>query len=366
MVYYISCTVLLIVIFAIILFMYGSGRRIDDDNFQLRRRSFIAFYILLAVHVCSSYDIISAQGTEVLATFPICTLCLAFATFVMLSSAYFGLKHHQSISLWLILVQFPAIMLVIHIATRMAGRYVRVHSVDDIFYNRSEAMSIIFGGRLIFLVAVVLFFLLMVCMLVEAYRYYLRQQSLHFRESLHRKSLRRDEIVNILIYAALIIVMMVTYMIPNPWPHIFINLLMTCMIVRTLYVYNKFKHYSQTELKKEITYANIAKRISQLIGQERNNPIYQSNSNLDDVADALGVDRQDFSSYLYEELDTSFSGWVSERKIEHIASELVRTNRRIGELSSVCGYANSASLSRAFKAKYGTSPSEYREAHKVQ
>jgi AraC-like DNA-binding protein len=337
----------------------------DDENFQLRRRSFISFYVLLAVHVCSSYDIITHKGAEVLATFPICTLCVAFTTFMMLSSAYFGRKHHHSFSLWFVLMQYPAIMLVIHIITRLSGRYIRIHSMDDIFYDRQGAMHIIFVGRLAFLAVVVVCFIFMIVLLIDAYGYYKKQQRIgNVTESTRLRFMRRDEILNIIIYAVLLIAMMLTYLIPQVLPHIIVNVLMTVMIGRTLYVYNNFLRYSETETRKAAIYAYITKKIAFLADQERSNPIYQNNPTMDEVADALNVDHQDFKDYLYEELQTNFSGWLSEQKMQHITSQLVRTDRRIGELAKVCGYINATSLSRAFKTKYGQSPSEYREANK--
>lgn len=345
--------------------MYGRARQMNDENFQLRRRSFISFYILLAIHIGSSYDIITDQGAEVLATFPICTLCVAFTTFMMMASAYFGRKHHHSFSLWFVLMQYPAIMLVIHIITRLSGRYVRIHSMNDIFYDRQGATHVIFVGRLAFLAVVVVCFLFMIVLLVDAYEYYQRQQRvLKVLESVKRKVMRRDEILNIIIYAVLLIVMMITYLIPHIWPHIIINVLMTCMIGRTLYVYNNFLRYSKIQTRKDSVFAHITSRIMVLADQERSNPIYQSSPTLEEVADALKVDRQDFSDYIHEELDTNFSGWVSDQKMQHIVSQLIRTDRKISELAVVCGYNNATSLSRAFKAKYGKSPSEYREANK--
>ncbi len=361
-VFYITNTVLLLTIFAMLIFMYGRARLMNDDSFQLRRRSFIAFYFLLAVHVGSSYDIITPQGAEVLATFPICTLCAVFTTFMMFSSAYFGRNHHHSFSLWFVLMQYPAIMLVIHFVTRLSGRYVRIHSMSDILFSRHGEMHVIFVGRLAFMAVVIVCFLFMICMLIDAYAYYRRQ---NYEENARRKYMRRDEIMDIAIYAALLICMMISFLIPQILPHIIANILMTAMIGRTLYVYNNFLLYSETATRKIAIFAHIAKQICWLADKECNNPVYQSTPTLDEVADALQVDRHDFSDYLYEALHTNFSGWVSEQKLQHATSQLTLTARKISELAVVCGYANATSLSRAFKAKYGKSPSEYREENKM-
>ena len=364
--FYTTNILLLSVISAILIFMYGRARMMDDESFQLRRHSFIAFYLLLGIHIFSSFDIITNSNTEVLATFPICTLCIAFTTFMMLSSAYFGRKHHHSFSLWLILMQYPAIMLVIHVITRLSGKYVRIHSMNEILCNRYGEMHVIFLGRLVFLAIVVICFLFMIFMLIDAYEYYLRQQrELNIQETVQRKFMRRDEILDIAIYAVLLIVMMASYLIPQILLHIITNIMMTAMVGRTLYVYNNILRYSENTTRKIAVFAYITKRIDVLIDQERHNPIYKSKSTLDDVADAINVDRQDFSDYLYEELHTNFSGWISEQKLMHVTKQLILTDRKISELAIVCGYTNATSLSRAFKAKYGIPPSDYREGHKI-
>ena len=342
--------------------MYGRARFMNDELFQLRRHSFIAFYLLLAIHVCTSFDIgINENGTtEVLATLPICTLCFAFTTFIMLSSAYFGRKHHHNFFIWFFLLQYPAIMLIIHLFTRYSDKYVRVFSIDDLLFYEGGEMHLIVEGRLTLLAVVIVCFFFMLGMLVDSYNYYLRKKK-DLVLTNKTKIMRRDEITDIALYAALFIGMLVTFVLPVLLPHIIFNILMTAMITRTYYVYSNFMHYSEHHSRKILMFADIDKEISFFIDRERNNPLYQSKSNIEDIASLFNVDVEDFRDYLNEKVNTNFYTWMSELRMMHFCNELTYTNRKISELSVACGYNNASSLSRAFKIKYGMTPSEWRD-----
>ena len=332
----------------------------NDESFQLRRHSFIAFYLLLGIHISTSFDIVSYTGIEVIATLPICTLYAAFTTFMMLSSAYFGRKYHRNFFIWFVLLQYPAILFLLHLFMRLNGRYTRIYTMNDVLFNNHGELHIIFMGRLAWLALTVVCFLFMICMLIDAYVYYLRHQA-GLASEVKRKVMRRDEIVDIAIYAVLLIAMMTAFMIPSLVPHVITNVLMTAMVGRTYYVYSNFLHYSEHLSRKQATFLFISKQIDAMVERERNNPLYHSNSKLEDVADAMNVDREDFSDYLYQELHTTFSAWMSEKKIQHFTQQLVLTDRKICDLALACGYINVTSLNRAFKTTHGVTPSEYRE-----
>ena len=359
--FYVTNDILLLSIIIILIFMYRKAKDLNDEPFQFRRRSFIVFYSLLFVYVCTSFDISTAKGVEVLGTLPICTLSIVFTAFMMLASAYFGRNHYQNYFLWFVLLQFPVLMLVIHFITRYAGKYVRIYSMTDLLSSRSAEMRIIFMGRVFFLGMVILCFILMTCMLIDAYRYYLKQLNEH-KEDRRREIMRHDEILNVVIYSGLMFVMMITYFVPLYTFHIVTNILMTCMLGRTYYVYSNFLRYTEDTSLKLTIFHRISHKIETLSEQECDNPIYHSNPTLEDVAEGLEVDRQDFSEYLSEGLNISFSAWLSDRKISHFAHQLVLTNRKISELALACGYANVTSLNRAFKTRYNMTPSEYRSS----
>jgi AraC-like DNA-binding protein len=360
--FYISNILLLLVISVISIFMFHRARKLNDEPFQLRRRSFLAFYLLLALHVATSFDIVTSSGTEVFATLPICTQYFVFTTFTMVSSAYFGRSHHRKFFVWFNLLQYPCIMLVIHLFMRLTERYQRVYSMNDIIFCRRGELHVIFLGRLAFLAVIVVCFFFMMYMLIDAYGYYCRQQKGKFTDE-KRISMRHNEILNIGIYTVLLTYMLSTFLMPFLVLHVISNILMIMMICRTYYVYTNFMRYSEEYSYREEAFDLVARQIATLSEQERGNPIYRSNSSLEEVADALCVDRKDFSDYLYERLNTTFSTWMSEKKIMHFTSQLVLTDRKINELAVACGYANVTSLNRAFKSNFGVTPSEYRDQH---
>jgi AraC-like DNA-binding protein len=237
-----------------------------------------------------------------------------------------------------------------------------MYSMDDVMFKGGE-MHLILQGRITFLLVVGISFFFMLGMLLDAYRYYCRKMEGLILDG-KMKIMRRDEILDIAIYALLFIGILISFLQPWMFVHVVFNVLMTAMIARTYYVYSNFMHYSEHSSKKLLIFMDIDKKIKSVIEKERNNPLYMSNSTLDDVAGFLNIDRNDLSDYLYEKLDTNFSTWMSDVKITHFCNQLMLTNRKISELSVACGYNNASSLSRAFKAKYKMTPSEWREIEK--
>lgn len=357
--FYTCNAALMAVLAAAIWFMFGQARHLHDESFQLRRKSFAAFFITLLLYVASTFTIYSHGRVEVLSTPAVGMHYTAMVTFTMVSCALFGRNYYRSVLTWAFFMQYPVVLLVLHTITRSTGHYVKLHSASELLHYEGNDLGL-FWGRVIWLALLTFCFLFLLCLLIEAYIYYHRHSRAANMPASRLKWQNKD-VRDVPCYLILLVGMMGALFGNSLWPYIATHLLMTAMVVRTFMVYNRYMHYIEQLARQREAFVHIPAKLKELAEQERNNPLYKSNATLDEIADALGVSRKDFSNYLYEELGTTFSSWTSEQKLAHFTTQLLRTDRKISELAMACGYASITALNRAFKARYGMSPSDYRD-----
>jgi AraC-like DNA-binding protein len=85
--------------------------------------------------------------------------------------------------------------------------------------------------------------------------------------------------------------------------------------------------------------------------------------NVDYVADLLGLSRQSLQRRLKAH-GTTLSKELNKLKQQRAITELTKSSRSIGEISSSLGFVSAASFTRAFKSWTGQSQSEYIKLHK--
>ena len=337
--------------------MYGKAQRLNFPHFQLRRRFFISVYIMFAIYIISTFSICSKEGIEVFATEPIGFHYITFIMFTLFSSAYFGRNYHKNLVIWLFLLQYPVVLLLVHAFVLISGYYSKIYTLSSIFQN-DRILFAVFIARLVWIGIIISGYMLMIGIIIDSY--------FHFRKSLTQLttekvlSMRRDEIIDIAIYLILFVWMMVNNFLPSLLPRILTNILMTMMIVRTYMIYSKFIHYSQELSKMNII---IPERIEKLMGQYIENPFYTSNPTLEAISEALDVEKEELRDYIYSELGTTLSAWTSEKRILYISQQLLKTDRMVSELALSCGYSNPSALNRAFKQRFGVTPSKFRASH---
>lgn len=338
--------------------MYVKAQRLDFPHFQLRRRFFILVYIMFAIYILSTFSICSEEGIEVFATEPIGFLYITFIMFTLFASAYFGRNYHKNLVIWLFLLQYPVVLLLVHAFVAISGYYPKIYSLSNIFQN-DRLLFAVFIARLVWIGIIISGYMLMTGIIIDSY--------FHFRKNLIQLttenvlSMRRDEIIDIAIYLILFVWMMVNNFVSSLLPRILTNIIMTIMIARTYIIYRNFIYYS-LELSKMNTI--IHGRLEKLMEQHANNPFYISNPTLEVVSEALNVDKDELRDYIYSELGTTLSAWASEKRILYISQQLIKTNRMVSELALSCGYSNPPALNRAFKQRFGVTPSEFRAKNK--
>lgn len=356
--FYTSTAILLVTLAIAMWYIYGHGKRLNDEAFQLRRKSFTAFFIALQLYVASTLIIYSHGKVEVLNTLTVCMHYSTMLVFTMMSCALLGRNYHRNVLLWAFFMQYPVEMLVLHIIMRTKAYYVKIYSLDALLSYNGDNLGL-FWGRAIWLAILTFCFLFLMCMIIEAYIYY-RKHPASASVPASRLNWRSKDVRGLPFYFITLLGMTGSLLASSLWPYVVTALLMTVMVAHTIMVYMRYMHYIEQLTSRHDAFLLIPALLKELAEQERNNPLYKSNATLDEIAAALGVDRKDFSDYIYEELGTTFPSWTSEQKLDHFTQQLLRTDRKISELAMACGYASITALNRAFKARYGMSPSDYR------
>ena len=85
---------------------------------------------------------------------------------------------------------------------------------------------------------------------------------------------------------------------------------------------------------------------------------------LDQVSRHVGLSPNYFSALFAEKMHTNFKRYLTELRLNYAAKMLVISKISTAEICYASGFNDFSNFSRAFKKKFGHSPSEYRIAHK--
>lgn len=85
----------------------------------------------------------------------------------------------------------------------------------------------------------------------------------------------------------------------------------------------------------------------------------RSNLTIAEISHSVGLNRTYFSQLMTELLGRSPQTYLKELRLEKAADLLLTTDLSVAEIALQVGYTSSQSLSRAFKAHFGCTPSHY-------
>jgi len=86
-----------------------------------------------------------------------------------------------------------------------------------------------------------------------------------------------------------------------------------------------------------------------------------SSLSLGEMAQLCGMSESTFKRRFKETFDESPIKFINQKKLEKAAFLLGSPSQRVSDIAYDCGFTNISSFNRAFKTKYGKSPSEYRD-----
>ena len=87
------------------------------------------------------------------------------------------------------------------------------------------------------------------------------------------------------------------------------------------------------------------------------------NINLKYLADRFNITPAYLSSKFKAYWNMSIIEYIANTRIEKAKGLLAKTNHSLEEISTACGYTNTVTFSRQFKAYTGTSPGKFRQSH---
>ena len=148
--------------------MQGHKLAMADDDFRLRRLLTIGFLIVLAAHSLSSAFILRDKALEVYATQPLTLLYVAFALLIMWGSVCFGRRHHERLSEWMLLLQFPAVLLVVNALMLVSDYYRPLMNSQDLLNYHADA-PVVFVGRVLFMSMIAVSWIVSAGILAEAW-----------------------------------------------------------------------------------------------------------------------------------------------------------------------------------------------------
>lgn len=218
--------------------------------------------------------------------------------------------------------------------------------------------KVIFLGRIVWLLIILIVYISLFMVMLNSYlqarkRRKKREYSL---DTVQNSSEHR----NILYYIIVMVFTMLSCLCNSIGFHTLCHIAMTLLLLRSVVVYAQFVKYTRMKLDGSFVKAVIESELKRIENMEHDNPIYAPNSTLDDVSDVLGVSREELSAYIYEEMSMGFSAWISEMRLIRCAHLLKNTQRMISDIAFSTGYCNAPSLTRAFKTRFGKTPSEFR------
>ncbi len=357
-VFYISCSLLLLLALCMLFYMIFASRKMKNKRFQLRRKSFIAFFALLAVTVTANTHIVHDGQPEILCTNAMCWEYITFVTFILLSIAHFGSDYYKNPYSWFMLLQYAVICVVGNVVSLTLDLYKPLYHYSDICHTESF-IGAFFVVREILTIIIVTCYIFMIYMLINSYLKCFRKKK---EVSTEVRKRMNDEAVSIFSYTGIMTFSMSAHFIESIWPHLVANILMLVAVSRTYFIYDRYRKACLQKSSEKSPAQIIAENLEILLLREENNPIFRPKANISDIANALKVSNENFSNYLYKNLGMSFSAWVSEKKLLKCARLLRTTDMTITEVALASGYKDIQSMSKAFKLRFDESPRDFRKS----
>ncbi|HEX2606416.1 MAG TPA: AraC family transcriptional regulator [Flavisolibacter sp.] len=109
------------------------------------------------------------------------------------------------------------------------------------------------------------------------------------------------------------------------------------------------KHSTQQELLRRLSYA-----------KEKIDAEFSSDLNLDDLAKEAMLSMPHLFSCFKKVYGTSPYQYLTGKRLEQAALLLSQENMQLSAIAESCGYADGASFSKAFRKKFGVTPTAYR------
>lgn len=354
--FYITNTLLLLTLIGAAMYISIVGRKVNDEKLHFSRRSYIAFYIALAVTVATTYDIRVRGGVEIVPTLQICMIYVSYVFLTMTATAYFGKKYYRNTFIWFSLLEFALLALIYNIIWRICGFYRHIMADDRPLNKVIHDLSML---RLSALILVLICCGFCTAVNIHSWRHYRRYNG-EIRHSQDRRHLERSQSF-IWRFIAVLHLYLFSYILPFLSLRILVNLLIAALAAESIYLYIKRLERIRHKGDMARRYWVIEQAITRMMDGQSDSPLLRSNTTLDEIADRLAVNRDDLSQYINERLGMNFNTWMRDVKVSLCARLLRTTDKNLTEIALEAGYNNVQAMHRAFRSRFGVTPSLYRK-----
>ena len=117
--------------------------------------------------------------------------------------------------------------------------------------------------------------------------------------------------------------------------------------------------YSNSETKKTNDNKNTIQKILDIINEK------EGLTSLDEISSILHMDKYYLCHLFKQKTGTTLSSYISDKIFEKSCKLLENTTYSVEQISFLCGFSASASLTRFFKTKCGLTPSKYRKEREL-
>jgi AraC-like DNA-binding protein/quercetin dioxygenase-like cupin family protein len=122
---------------------------------------------------------------------------------------------------------------------------------------------------------------------------------------------------------------------------------------------NKYRNKKvSTEIIKSIKGLN---RLSSITSYLEEN--YDKDISLEQLAKTFGYSVEHLSRMFVKYAKVNFKSYLQNIRLEYARKELLKEEKKIGEIAVNVGFADSRAMAKAFKKQYGILPKEYRSLH---
>lgn len=354
----IACTSTLIIL------TYLTGRRIADKAFRLERKAFVTFLIvsLLSDITSITYGKYLSGRIEILSAYSTIWYYILFETFFFSTTAFYHAYYVRN-NRYFHRLNYPIVLAIIpYIINAIHYNFKHYYNISDILIecNKNSNTFCIRFYMIFILISGIIYMLIL---LSKSYHKYLKIIR-HLSPKVNNIRTGRLNMI-LLIWKLVMILLFIQLFTGSILFHTITNIIFTLTCIHSYILHIQFlERIKKDDEKGKNIEETIKAEYNLIIGKWLDIdpcPLLQNNMTLQDIADALNIPRQDLSKYLTDILHTNYSGWLSDLRVRKCEGLIVSTALNMSEISYKCGYADLATMSKAFKKKYGIPPREYRK-----
>lgn len=360
--------ILLAVIVVLSILLFFIGRRITNEAFRFQRIVFLFLFFFVAAYSAFALNFIGFEDghIEILSIGSLLMAYFLFESYFFSFTALFHDDYHLQKPYWIMFNAHVIVVVAISLWNMSKGEFVSYFSLSE-FIDSAHRTNLQFSSRLYIFLLLFVNIIYMVCLITQTYKKYrhvINELNINTYDN-HEKRMSSY----LVFWGIGIIILFIGQFSNSLLFHIALESFFLILIIGTFAGHMKFRQaiIKYDILDKKSKFKKLEQNIEAWLAQEPY-PLLKSNITMDDIAKDLNIQREDFSHFLAEELDISFSGWLAEKRIARCEQLLLNTDMTLSELAYECGYADLPTMSKAFKRKYGFPPSKlrvYKDAQKM-